>query len=101
MSYPAFFDEVASITLSDPLAEILGAAADGLIEYRCADRGHYHYVDEATCKMAADPADRQNGNESRARGTEYFRRTERSRIGYQTGTKLSADCFGTAPQLGE
>lgn len=37
MTYPAFFDEVASITLRDPLAEILGAATDGLIEYSYAD----------------------------------------------------------------
>ena len=37
MSYPSFFDEVASITLRDPLAEILGAVTDGLMEYRYAD----------------------------------------------------------------
>ena len=37
MAFPAFFDEVPPLTLRDPLAEILGAAAGGLIEYRFAD----------------------------------------------------------------
>jgi hypothetical protein len=37
MAFPAFFEDVPSITLRDPLAEILGAAEDGLIEYRFAD----------------------------------------------------------------
>lgn len=37
MSYPAFFDAVARITLHDPLAEFLGAADDGLIEYGYVD----------------------------------------------------------------
>jgi hypothetical protein len=36
-SFPAFFDAVPAITLRDPLAEILGAAEGGLIEYRFAD----------------------------------------------------------------
>lgn len=35
--FPAFFDVVPAITLRDPLAEILGAAEDGLIEYHFAD----------------------------------------------------------------
>jgi hypothetical protein len=37
MTFPAFFDAVPPITLRDPLAEILGAADGGLIEYRFAD----------------------------------------------------------------
>lgn len=37
MSFPAFFAQVPSIILRDRLAEFLGAAADGLIEYRYAD----------------------------------------------------------------
>jgi formylmethanofuran dehydrogenase subunit E len=37
MTYPAFFDDVAPITLYDPLAEFLGAVDDGLIEYRYLD----------------------------------------------------------------
>lgn len=37
MGFPAFFDAVPGITLRDPLAELLGAADDGLIEYRYAD----------------------------------------------------------------
>lgn len=37
MSFPAFFNDVPPITLRDPLAEILGAAEGGLIEYRFAD----------------------------------------------------------------
>lgn len=35
--FPAFFDAVPGITLRDPLAELLGAADGGLIEYRYAD----------------------------------------------------------------
>lgn len=37
MNYPAFFDEVPSIRLVDPLAEFLGAAEDGVMEYRYID----------------------------------------------------------------
>lgn len=37
MSFPAFFDEVKTITLRDPLAAILGAATDGLMTYGYTD----------------------------------------------------------------
>jgi len=37
MSYPAFFDAVARITLYDPLAEFLGTAGNGRIEYGYLD----------------------------------------------------------------
>ncbi|MDP2246625.1 MAG: hypothetical protein Q8J65_00735 [Nitrosomonadales bacterium] len=37
MKYPAFFDEVPSIRLVDPLAEFLGATDDGIMEYRYID----------------------------------------------------------------
>jgi hypothetical protein len=37
MAFPAFFDAVPPVTVRDPLAEILGAADGGLIEYRFAD----------------------------------------------------------------
>ncbi len=37
MSYPAFFDAVARITLHDPLAQLLGAADGGRIEYGYVD----------------------------------------------------------------
>ena len=37
MSHPAFFDEVKSIALRDPLADVLGAASDGLMRYGYLD----------------------------------------------------------------
>ena len=37
MSYPAFFDAVVRITLYDPLAEFLGTAGSGRIEYAYLD----------------------------------------------------------------
>ena len=37
MRYPAFFDQAPAITMRDPLAALLGAAEDGLIEF--------HYLD--------------------------------------------------------
>jgi hypothetical protein len=37
MSFPAFYDAVARITLHDPLAEFLGAADNGCIEYGYVD----------------------------------------------------------------
>lgn len=37
MSFPAFFSQVPRITLRDPLAEFLGAAEGGLIEYGYVD----------------------------------------------------------------
>jgi hypothetical protein len=33
MTFPDFFAQIPPITLRDPLAELLGAAEDGLIEY--------------------------------------------------------------------
>ena len=37
MSYPAFYNSVHSITLHDPLAKLLGASTDGLLEYGYLD----------------------------------------------------------------
>lgn len=37
MSYPEFFDQVRTITLRDPLADILGAASDGVMTYAYLD----------------------------------------------------------------
>jgi hypothetical protein len=37
MGFPEFFARIPAITLRDPLAELLGAADGGLIEYRFAD----------------------------------------------------------------
>jgi hypothetical protein len=37
MHLPAYFSQVPAITLRDPLADLLGAAEGGLIEYRFAD----------------------------------------------------------------
>ena len=37
MGFPEFFAQVPAVTLRDPLADLLGAAQDGLIEYRFAD----------------------------------------------------------------
>lgn len=37
MHYPSFFDEVRKITVYDPLAELLGAAQNGVIEYSYVD----------------------------------------------------------------
>ncbi len=37
MAYPDFFDQIPAITLRDPLADLLGAAQNGVIEYTYAD----------------------------------------------------------------
>ena len=37
MRYPAFFQDIPLLTLRDPLAALLGATDDGLIDYRYAD----------------------------------------------------------------
>ncbi len=37
MKYPAFYDAVPPITLRDPLADLLGATTDGVIEVRFLD----------------------------------------------------------------
>ncbi|MGB9194890.1 MAG: hypothetical protein WCB88_13250, partial [Azonexus sp.] len=37
MAFPEFFARIPAVTLRDPLAELLGAAEGGLIEYRFAD----------------------------------------------------------------
>ncbi len=40
MTYPAFYDDAPRITLRDPLSDFLGAAEDGLMEYRYVDAVH-------------------------------------------------------------
>ncbi|WP_100641001.1 hypothetical protein [Marinobacter salexigens] len=37
MTFPGFFDEAPVVSLRDPLAQLLGAAEDGIIEYRYVD----------------------------------------------------------------
>jgi len=37
MTHPGFFDRIPTITLKDPLAQLLGSAQDGLIEYSYAE----------------------------------------------------------------
>jgi hypothetical protein len=37
MNYPAFFDQAPSITTRDPLAALLGASDEGLIDYHYSD----------------------------------------------------------------
>ena len=37
MAFPAYFDQVPALRLHDGLAELLGAPADGIIEYHYAD----------------------------------------------------------------
>lgn len=37
MSFPDFFEQIPGLRLRDPLADVLGAAAGGVIEYRYAD----------------------------------------------------------------
>ena len=37
MKFPAFFEQVPSITLRDPLAELLGSVDGGLMTYGYAD----------------------------------------------------------------
>ncbi|MEO7068654.1 MAG: hypothetical protein ABI114_17220 [Rhodanobacter sp.] len=37
MKYPAFYDEAPRISMRDPLADFLGAAEDGLLEYQYLD----------------------------------------------------------------
>jgi hypothetical protein len=37
MAFPDFFEQVPGLALRDPLANLLGAATDGVIEYRYAD----------------------------------------------------------------
>lgn len=37
MTYPAFFDAVPTLTLHDPLADLLGAVSDGLMTYGYTD----------------------------------------------------------------
>ncbi|HTM28314.1 MAG TPA: hypothetical protein VL097_03045 [Rhodanobacter sp.] len=40
MNYPAFYDAAPRITMRDPLADFLGAAEDGLMEYTYLDAVH-------------------------------------------------------------
>ena len=40
MNYPAFYDDAPRIAMCDPLAALLGAAEDGLMEYRYIDAVH-------------------------------------------------------------
>lgn len=72
MHFPAFFQEIPAITLRDPLADILGAAVDGLIEYRYADAvklaGHSCPTVAGAWLMARRGLDALYGDEPPERG---------------------------------
>jgi hypothetical protein len=72
MHFPAFFQEIPAITLRDPLADILGAATDGLIDYRYADAvklaGHSCPTVAGAWLMARRGLNALYGDEPPARG---------------------------------
>lgn len=72
MAFPAFFGQVPSLLLRDPLAEFLGAAMDGLIEYTYADAvrlaGHSCPTVAGAYLLAARALGRLYGNEVPERG---------------------------------
>ena len=45
MAFPSFFSEVPPIVMHDRLAQFLGAADGGIIEYRYADAVSYTHLD--------------------------------------------------------
>lgn len=72
MSHPHFFDSARTIVLRDPLAEILGAAENGLIEYSYADAvklaGHSCPTVAGAYIMALTGLNRLYGDQTPERG---------------------------------
>src|SRR3546814_21051667 len=72
MNLPDFFDHVRKVTVYDPLAELLGAAQDGLIEYSYADAvklaGHSCPTVAGAYLMTLTPLSRLYGRDLPERG---------------------------------
>lgn len=72
MAHPRFFDEIPTITLRDPLARLLGAADDGLIEYSYAETvkvtGHSCPTVAGAWLMTTQALRRLHGDEIPTRG---------------------------------
>ena len=56
MSFPEFFARIPGITLRDPLAELLGAAEGGLIDYCFADAAGRPFLPDRGRRLADDRA---------------------------------------------
>ncbi len=73
MQAPAFFDTVPPVVMHDPLAETLGAAEDGVVEYRYADAvrlaGHSCPTVAGAWLMTARALRRLYGDERPQRGS--------------------------------
>lgn len=73
MQAPAFFDAVPPVVMHDPLAETLGAAEDGVVEYRYADAvrlaGHSCPTVAGAWLMTATALRRLYGDERPQRGS--------------------------------
>lgn len=72
MTFPAFFDTIPAITLRDPLAQLLGAADAGLIEYSYTDvvrlAGHSCPTVAGAYLMTVKALKKLYGNEPPQRG---------------------------------
>lgn len=72
MRYPEFFDQVPSIAMQDPLAAFLGAAEEGVVEYRYLDAvklaGHSCPTVAGAWLMTRRALERLYGGERPARG---------------------------------
>lgn len=72
MAHPVFFDSIPSITLRDPLSQLLGSAEGGLIEYRYPEivklTGHSCPTVAGAWLMTTHALKKLYGNETPERG---------------------------------
>ena len=105
MSFPAFFDDAPSLLLRDPLAAFLGAATDGVIEYRYVDAvrlaGHScPAVAGAWLMVLNGLAALYDGELPERGGIEVFMRDERDHATTGVLASVATLLTGAAPETG-
>lgn len=98
MSTPAFFGEVPAIAVRDPLADLLGAAEDGRIEYQYIDAVKLAGLAAPVEALVHDIEARAHGS-ARARLIDYLLRAGAAREG-EVEVRLPTTKVALASQLG-
>lgn len=104
MTLPKFFDDAPTLTMRDPLAAFLGAAEDGVIEYRYADvvrlAGHSCPAVAGAYLMVLNGLSALYDDIPERGGVEVFMRNERDHATTGVLASVATLLTGAAPETG-
>lgn len=104
MTLPKFFDDAPTLTMRDPLAAFLGAAEDGVIEYRYADvvrlAGHSCPAVAGAYLMVLNGLSALYDGIPERGGIEVFMRNERDHATTGVLASVATLLTGAAPETG-